>query len=184
MSRIEKILEKVTVLEDGTVLNKPAGKELKQYLGKSGYMYAFIDKVGFVPVHQLVATKFLAKTGINPDGTIIEGRYEVNHKDKDRTNNKLENLEWCDRSYNLRYSGIRKNRKDLSKKVFVWNPETDIYSVYPSLREVARQNGVYASTLHKYIKTGKPYCGSYLLYMGDSTEEEYHNYIKQLFESM
>ena len=184
MSRIEKILEKVTVLEDGTVLNKTSGKEIKQYLGKSGYMYAFIDKVGFVPVHQLVATEFLTKTGINPDGTIIEGRYEVNHKDKDRTNNKLENLEWCDRSYNLRYSGIRKNRKDLSKRVFVWNPETDNYLVYPSLREVSRKNNVAISTLHYYVKTGKPYCGSYILYMGDSTEEEYHNYIKQLFESM
>ena len=184
MSRIEKILEKVTVLEDGTVLNKTSGKEIKQYLGKSGYMYAFIDKVGFVPVHQLVATEFLTKTGINPDGTIIEGRYEVNHKDKDRTNNKLENLEWCDRSYNLRYSGIRKNRPDLSKRVFLWNPETDNYLVYPSLREVSRKNNVAISTLHYYVKIGKPYCGSYILYMGDSTEEEYHNYIKNLFESM
>ena len=184
MSRIEKILEKVTVLEDGTILNKPAGKELKQYLGKSGYMYAFIDKVGFVPVHQLVATTFLAKTGINPDGTAIVGRYEVNHKDKDRINNKLENLEWCDKSYNLKYSDIRKNRPDLSKNVFMWNPDTDEYHVYPSLREVARQNGIYASTLHYHLTKGKKYNGFYLFYMGDSTEEEYHNYIKQLFESM
>lgn len=184
MSRIEKILEKVTVLEDGTVLNKKTGKELKQYLTKFGYMSVFIDKVGFVPVHQLVATAFLPKTGINPDGTTIVGRYEVNHKDKDRTNNRLENLEWCDRSYNLKYSEIRKNRPDLSKRVFVWNSETDNYCVYPSLREVARTNDVAISTLHYYIRTGKPYYGLYLLYMGDSTEEEYHNYIKQLFGNM
>ena len=184
MSRIDKFLEKVTVLKDGTVLNKETGKELKQYLTKFGYMYIFINKVGFVPVHQLVAATFLTKTGFNPDGTAIVGEYEVNHKDKNRTNNKLENLEWCDRSYNLRYSDIKKNRPDLSKRVFVWNPETDNYLVYPSLREVSRKNNVAISTLHYYVKTGKPYCGSYLLYMGDSTEEEYHNYIKQLFESM
>lgn len=183
MSRIDKFLEKVTVLKDGTILNKSTGKELKQYLGKNGYMYV-CNSAGIMLVHQLVATVFLPKTGINPDGTAIIGRYEVNHKDKDRTNNKLENLEWCDRSYNLRYSDIKKNRPDLSKRVFVWNPETDNYIVYPSLREVSRKNNVAISTLHYYVKTGKPYCGSYLLYMGDSTEEEYHNYIKQLFENM
>lgn len=183
MSRIDKFLEKVTVLENGTILNKSTGKELKQYLGKNGYMYV-CNSAGIMLVHQLVATVFLHKTGINPDGTAIIGRYEVNHKDKDRTNNKLENLEWCDRSYNLKYSEIRKNRPDLSKNVFMWNPDTDEYHVYPSLREVARQNGIYASTLHYHLTKGKKYNGFYLFYMGDSTEEEYHNYIKQLFESM
>lgn len=183
MSRIDKFLEKVTVLEDGTILSKKTGKELKQYLGKNGYMYVG-NSAGIMLVHQLVATMFIPKTGINPDGTAIVGEYEVNHKDKDRTNNKLENLEWCDRSYNLRYSNIRKNRPDLSKGVFMWNPDTDEYCVYPSLREVARQNDAYVSTLHYNLTKGKKYNGFYLFYMGDSTEEEYHNYIKQMFESM
>lgn len=183
MNKLEKKLEKITVLEDGTILNKLTGKKLKQYLAKSGYMYVFIDKVGFVPVHQLVATSFIPKTGINPDGTAITGRYEVNHKDKDRTNNKLENLEWCDRVYNLKYSGIKKNRPDLSKKVFVWNQETDEYHVYPSLREVARINNVAISTLHSYLTKGKEYHGLCLFYMGDNTEEEFHSNIKELFQN-
>ena len=183
MDRINKFLEKVTALEDGTILNKATGKEIKQYLGKSGYMYVFIDKVGFVPIHQLVAATFIPKTGLNPDGTKIVGLYEVNHKDKDRTNNKLENLEWCDRSYNLKYSDIRKNRPDLSKKVFAWNPDTDEYCVYPSLREAARKNEVGPSNLYNHIKTGKSYYGIYLFYMGDSTAEEFHDYIKVLFQN-
>ena len=29
---------------------------------------------------------------------------EVNHKDEVKTNNKVENLEWCDRQYNATYN--------------------------------------------------------------------------------
>ena len=171
MSRAEKFLKFVEVLENGTILDKE-GKELKQYIGKTGYCYIMLPGLGFVPVHQLVATMFLPKTGINPDGTTIVGKYQVNHKDKNKTNNKKENLEWCDSSYNLRYSGIRKNREDLSKPLLAYDTKSGNYHVYPSLREAARSSGVNASTLHYYIYNAKLFYGIYLRYLGNDTEEE------------
>ena len=45
-------------------------------------------------VHRLVAQAFIA----NPDNLP-----EINHKDEDKTNNRADNLEWCDRLYNMRY---------------------------------------------------------------------------------
>lgn len=60
MSRVEKFINLVEVLEDGTILDKE-GKELKQYLGKSGYYYIMLPGLGFIPVHQLVAFKYLEK---------------------------------------------------------------------------------------------------------------------------
>lgn len=171
MSRVEKFINLVEVLEDGTILDKE-GKELKQYICKNGYSYIMLPGLGFIPVHQLVAFKYLEKTGFNPDGTPIVGAYQVNHKDKDKINNKKENLEWCDRSYNLRYSGIRKNRKDLSKPVFAYDTKSGNYHVYPSLREAARSSGVGISTLHGYIYSEKLFYGIYLRYLGNDTEEE------------
>lgn len=47
----------------------------------------------FHSVHRIVAETFL----------IVNGT-EVNHKDEDKYNNHVGNLEWCDRSYNQRYS--------------------------------------------------------------------------------
>lgn len=171
MSRVEKFLKFVEVLENGTILDKE-GKELKQYKGKTGYNYVIVPGVGYIPVHQLVAVKYLERTGLNPDGTPIVGKYQVNHKDKDRTNNKKENLEWCDSSYNLRYSGIRKNREDLSKPLLVYDTKSGNYHVYPSLREAARSSGVGVSTLHDYIYSEKLFYGIYLRYLGNDTEEE------------
>jgi hypothetical protein len=52
-------------------------------------------------VHRLVAEAWLP----NP-----EGLPEVNHKDCDRSNPHLDNLEWCTHGYNIEYSYSAKNR--------------------------------------------------------------------------
>lgn len=46
-------------------------------------------------IHRLVAEAFID----NP-----EGLETINHKDENPLNNNVDNLEWCNRSYNVRYS--------------------------------------------------------------------------------
>lgn len=70
-------------------------------------MSTFIDKDGYVrttisigkkniqiPVHRLVAMAFID----NPNGFT-----QVNHKDENKQNNNVKNLEWCDAKYNTNY---------------------------------------------------------------------------------
>lgn len=62
-------------------------------------------------VHRLLALEFVPDTGINPDGTKMVGTHQVNHKDGDKDNISIENLEWCDQKYNMREAyriGLRK----------------------------------------------------------------------------
>lgn len=82
---------------------KPHNKGYLQVeLAKNGTKKSFV-------VHRLVASAFLE----NPFGY-----EEVNHKDEDKRNNNVENLEWCNRSYNVLYS--IKNRKNVAnRKYFV-----------------------------------------------------------------
>ena len=70
---------------------------------KQGYVYVGLCKNGIQThfrVHRLVADAFIP----NPLNLPV-----VNHKDENKTNNRVDNLEWCDSSYNANYGN--RNRK-------------------------------------------------------------------------
>lgn len=74
-------------------------RELKQYSNEAGYMkvnlYDLEGQCKKKYIHRLVAEAFIP----NP-----QGLKEVNHIDCNKLNNSVENLEWCDRLYNLEHS--------------------------------------------------------------------------------
>lgn len=63
-----------------------------------------------VSVHRLVAMAFLD----NPDPNTYT---EINHKDENKTNNNVNNLEWCTHIYNLNY-GTRKLKQSIAMKKY------------------------------------------------------------------
>lgn len=65
-------------------------------------------------IHRLVAQAFIP----NPNGY-----KEINHKDEDKTNNRVSNLEWCDRLYNMNYRTWKDRRKIANPYVFVYEFE-------------------------------------------------------------
>lgn len=98
----------------------------KQVLGKDGYLRVTLKhngKAKTLSVHRLVAKAFLKNVFNYP---------EVNHKDENKANNNISNLEWCTRKYNQNYNGLPmriaskidyKNRKpiDFSQPIFKIN---------------------------------------------------------------
>lgn len=93
-------LYKVSNLGNIKSLNyRRTGKEKILIHNKSGggYMYVYLSKNGKQKqhlVHRLVSKAFIP----NPNNYT-----EVNHKDEDKTNNRVENLDWCSRQYNNTY---------------------------------------------------------------------------------
>lgn len=99
-------LDRVIFVDDnGRKYEKPIfAKKLSQTIKSNGYKSVTLTKDGVSKafyVHRIVAEAFIP----NPDKLPM-----VNHKDEDKTNNFVENLEWCTNEYNINY-GTGKERR-------------------------------------------------------------------------
>ena len=89
----------------GRIKSLKYGKEkiLKPVKNKYGYLQVVLcgdGKIKNFKIHQLVASAFIP----NPLGFT-----EINHKDENKINNVVSNIEWVSRSYNIHY-GTRTKR--------------------------------------------------------------------------
>lgn len=93
-------------------------RELNRHLHKQGYEYVQLTKDHETKnklVHRLVAMAYINNPNNYP---------QVNHIDEDKTNNNVNNLEWCTAKYNMNYGKGAKARHikiDYSKPIFKEN---------------------------------------------------------------
>lgn len=103
--RVFSVDRVISVDDNGRKYDKPlSGKQMKQSMHDKGYKIVSLTRDGKTKmrfVHRLVAEAFIP----NPDNLPM-----VNHKDEDKTNNFLENLEWCTNEYNLTYGTARQRQ--------------------------------------------------------------------------
>ena len=94
-----KNFENYLVSNDGRKKNNKSQRVLKLKINKYGYATVCLFKDGlrkYLQVHRLVATAFLENK------TIIKN--QVNHKDGNKLNNNIKNLEWVTASENQLHS--------------------------------------------------------------------------------
>lgn len=126
----------------GRVRSKHSGewKILKCGKNNNGYLQVGLckdRKRKCVTVHRLVAQAFIP----NDDET----KNEINHIDECKQNNRVSNLEYCDRSYNNSYNGLHYRRRHTNYRR---NAIKDIYNPELSIAqnlELFRSNGVKCS---------------------------------------
>ena len=138
--------EHYSVSNFGNVRNNMTGKILKPRKHTNGYARVILckNKKHYDRyIHRLVAQAFIPN---------INNLSEVNHKDENKLNNFVENLEWCDRIYQVDYGTFKKRmietQRVLSKQSkSVRCVETGI--VYMSLHHAERETGIpYTSICH------------------------------------
>lgn len=116
---------------------------LKPIMTKAGYQQVCLSLNGKVKkfyIHRLVADAYLPNPNNLP---------EINHKDKIKTHNYLNNLEWCDRLYNIQYSKGKK----------VKCVETGI--VYNSIREAGASVGIHYTCIRDCFNGKQKTAGKY-----------------------
>lgn len=144
-------LKNYYISTEGKIKNK-TGKILKTHISKNGYEILTITtgskkdntrKTINKRVHRLVLETF--KPIENSDN------YDVNHINRIKTDNKLENLEWCSRSENLYWKEKPDSLGRSSKKVKVEYLNGTI-EYYDSLTECANHFNVCLETIREYMR--------------------------------
>lgn len=146
-----RTLDRVTSSEDKTRFLK--GCILKQHDNGYGYLIVNISVDGkwtMKRVHRLVAQTFID----NPDYLP-----EVNHKNCDRYDNRVSNLEWCSSSYNNKYR--EKFGKALGSPIYAVNLKTSEVYHFNSQRKAGRKLGVSNGNINNVIKGRLKQAGGY-----------------------
>ena len=118
----------------GEIRHKKRKHILKPRSNNGGYQYVNFKINGKntnFAVHRIVANAFIP----NPNGYT-----EVNHKDYDKTNNCVENLEWVSSSLNKHHAFQKKeNCSSRGKEVNQYSKEGDFIKTYSSISEAAKE---------------------------------------------
>lgn len=139
------------VSDKGRVRSMKFGKERirKPSRGTCGYLQVDLWKNGehkMYLVHRLVAQTFTP----NPDNLP-----EVNHKDEDKDNNSVQNLEWCDRKYNINYGNRNQMvSMKLSKPILQYTKSGKFVREWKSTYDVERNLGYFHNSI-SYCCNGK-----------------------------
>ena len=122
------------------VLTKGFGQYLTVGLSKN-------DVKKLYNVHYLIAITFID----NPNNLPC-----LNHKDEDKFNNSVENLEWCSYSYNTKYNNnMRKkidtrnsnNSRGCEKQVYQYDLQGNFIKKWDSLKSIQRELGYKVSNI-------------------------------------
>ena len=142
---------------EGIVYNTKKNKQLKPVLSNVGYLKVTLCNNGTTKdfsLHRLIGIAFIE----NPNNYPM-----INHKNGVKSDNRLENLEWCSASQNIQHAfdnGLKKYTKKQSIKIVekiskpVIDTQTGIF--YNSAREAAKLLGLNRNTLYGYLLGNNP----------------------------
>ncbi len=135
--------ENYTVDEQGNIYSICSKKYLKPSRNKNGYMMVelFNEKEGKNKlVHRVVAEAFIPNPNNYP---------QVNHKDENKLNNNVTNLEWCTAKYNMNYGKAAKTRHskiDYSKQIY----KDSMKKAYDVLKKSVIQCDPFGNVINKF----------------------------------
>ena len=132
------------VSSTGEVRRIKTNKLLTPHLSINGYLRVTLydnGKTKIMRVHQLVAQAFIP----NPNDLV-----EVNHKDGNKLNNRVDNLEWCTHFDNAQHA----IRNGLYQSIKIQRIDSKgVTCEYTSIREACRQNRMSPSTLCRHLNS-------------------------------
>ena len=113
-------------------------------------------------VHRLVALAFIPQE---------EGKTCVNHKDENKRNNCVSNLEWCTTAYNNTYGDMPKRRAYNRARTIILSRDGVMVATFASIVYMAKVFGVDPSTLGKVLRSTGRWRGYDISYASRGTNK-------------
>jgi hypothetical protein len=130
-----------SLIRNSTGTNTRKETFLKPFISKNGYKRVALSKnsktIKYL-LHRLIAIHFIE----NPNNLKV-----INHKDGDKLNNELSNLEWCTHSYNSKHGFESNGRKIHLRKL----KESEVLEIRDKLLNYKR--GMVKQLAHEYNVT-------------------------------
>lgn len=150
------------IRKNGTNEYMQKGKKLKPQKANN-YLFVRLSKEEKTKqhfIHRLVAISFL------PNKLNYK---EVNHKDENPNNNKIQNLEWCSHKYNINYGTGNQRRsktetktKRNGKKIIQYNLDNIIIKKWNNQLEIQEQLKIPQSNISNCCKGKRKTAGGYI----------------------
>lgn len=157
------------ISDAGRVRNRTSGRILKQSKTKNGYPTVSMMRPNGKPitkiVHRLVALAFIP----NPANL-----RDVNHRDGQKANNSVSNLEWISHSDNILHAQQLGLKKD-EKPVISVHVTTGDKQIFRSSAEAARAFGSHRGNINGVLK-GRygSHKGHYFYYVEENITQDEH----------
>lgn len=138
-------------------------KIINGYIKKEGYFQVDLYKDNHRKkfyTHRLVAKAFIYNPNNYP---------QINHKDENKSNNTVDNLEWCTAKYNINYGSRTENAKKnkinhskLSKKILQYDINNNFIKEFPSSMEIQRELGLFSTSIIRNCKRKTKTVGGFI----------------------
>ncbi len=135
---------KYAISNKGQIINVKNGKKLKTKVNKNGYLEVQLSTNGIrknYRIHRLVGIMFIEK---------VDNKPYINHKDGNKLNNEVNNLEWCTAKENDNHARQTK-LKVQNKPIKAISIDTNCTIYFESLSECARYFNTNKGTIHRVL---------------------------------